>query len=143
MKSDKPFTPDPKRFDVSKATLWFDRLMGWGIRIGGIAVIVVVFGIFYFIGKEVMPLFHSGEVTKSTTLKSETTPLVLGVDEWGELPFFYSGGSKVVFVDAKTNQRSELEIPGFAEVKVTTLSYDVVKIALRLAWKTGGSDRFW
>lgn len=142
MKSDKPFTPDPKRFEVSKATLWFDRMMGWGIRFGGIAVIVAVFGIFYFIGKEVMPLFHAGEVQKSTTVQSDTKPLVLGVDEWGELPFFYSGGSKVVFVDAKTNQRSELEIPGFADLKITAISYDVVKSRVSIGLEDGRVGSF-
>jgi len=134
MKSPTPFTPDPKRFEVSKATLWFDRFMGWAIRFGGIGVILAVFGIFYFIGKEVVPLFKPGEVAKSLTLSGETQSLVLGVDEWGELPFFYSGGSKVVFVDAKTNARSELEVSGLEDVKITAVSYDVVhgRIALGL-----------
>jgi phosphate transport system permease protein len=57
-----PHSPDPKRFEVSRATLWFDRFMGWLIRFGGIGVIVAVFGIFYFVGKEVIPLFRSAQV---------------------------------------------------------------------------------
>ena len=36
--------------------------MGWLIRFGGISVIVAVFGIFYFVGKEVVPLFKSAPV---------------------------------------------------------------------------------
>jgi len=55
-------SPDPKRFEVSKATLWFDLLMGWVIRFGGIAVILAVFGIFFFVLKEVVPLFRSAHV---------------------------------------------------------------------------------
>jgi phosphate transport system permease protein len=142
MKSPAPFTPDPKRFDVSKATLWFDRFMGWAIRFGGIAVIIAVFGIFYFIGKEVVPLFKPGVVAKDLTVKSETQPLVIGVDEWGELPFFYSGGSKVVFVDAKTNVRNEVEIPGLEDVKITAVSYDVVHSRVTLGLEDGRVGSF-
>jgi phosphate transport system permease protein len=142
MKPDKPFIPDPKRFEVSKATLWFDRFMGWGICFGGIGVILAVFGIFYFIGKEVVPLFKPGEVEKSLSITSETQPLVLGVDEWSELPFFYSGGSVITFVEAETGARSELPIPGLEDQKITALSYDVVHRRIALGLEDGRVGSF-
>src|SRR5690606_15982669 len=95
----EPPLPDSKRFEVSRATLWFDRFMGVAIRFGGIGVILAIFGIFYFIGKEVVPLFRTAEVTRSSALKAGAAPVVIGVDEWGELPFFYAGEDTVVFVD--------------------------------------------
>lgn len=135
MQPQVPPNPDPKRFEVSWATLWFDRFMGWAIRLGGIGVIIAVFGIFYFIGKEVIPLFKPGSVEVDVSADAATRPLILGVDEWGELPFFYSGGATVVFVDDKTGARSEQEVPGLDEVEITASSYDPVagRVALGLA----------
>jgi phosphate transport system permease protein len=91
--------PDPKRFEVSRATLWFDRFMGWLIRFGGIGVILAVFGIFYFVVKEVVPLFRTAHVEVAGKVEPGTVPAILGIDEWGGMPFFYDGGNKVVFVD--------------------------------------------
>ena len=126
-------SPDPKRFEVSRATLWFDRFMGWAIRFGGIAVIVAVFGIFFFIGKEVVPLFKSAAVAPAGHFAEKLVPAVLGVDEWGEMPFYYDGNSKVVFGHAN-GARKELELPGLAGLKVTAVSFDAVhqRVALGL-----------
>ena len=125
--------PDPKRFEVSRATLWFDRFMGWAIRFGGISVIVAVFGIFYFIGKEVVPLFKSATVAPAGRFSEPLVPAVLGVDEWGEMPFFYDGGGKVVF-GHPNGARKELELPGLVGLKVTAMSFDPLhqRVALGL-----------
>ena len=139
----EPFTkPDPKRFEVSRATLWFDRFMGWGIRFGGIAVILAVFGIFWFIGKEVMPLFKPGEVALAQTAESGARPLALGVDEWGELPFFYSGGETVVFVNGESGERSEMPVPGLEGMEVTSVSYDPVSRRVALGFADGRVGSF-
>jgi phosphate transport system permease protein len=131
---DMPKSPDPKRFEVSRATLWFDRFMGWLIRFGGIAVIVAVFGIFYFVGKEVIPLFRSAQVEAAGEVASGSAPAVLGVDEWGEMPFFYDGADKLVFVDMQSGERREETIAGLTDLKVTAHSYDAVhhRVALGL-----------
>ena len=142
MTPDPSSNPDPKRFEVSKATLWFDRFMGWAIRFGGIGVIIAVFGIFWFIGKEVVPLFRPGEVTKAATVSAGTAPLILGVDEWGEMPFFYSGGGKVVFVDGKSGTRREMDVPGLEGLKVTASSYDPVNRRVALGLEDGRVGSF-
>jgi phosphate transport system permease protein len=133
--SDHLRTPDPKRFEVSRATLWFDRFMGVAIRLGGVSVIIAVFGIFYFIGKEVVPLFKAASVEKSASTSTATRPSILGVDEWGEMPFFYAGGDGVVFADLATGGRKEISLPGLAGLTVTALAYDTVhgRVALGLA----------
>jgi phosphate transport system permease protein len=131
---ESPHTPDPRRFEVSSATLWFDRMMGWLIRSGGVAVILAVFGIFYFVGKEVVPLFRSGQVAPAGKIEAATAPAVLGVDEWGEMPFFYDGGSRVVFLNVADGARREIEVPGLAGLNVTSHAFDAVhqRIALGL-----------
>lgn len=130
-----PNSPDPKRFQVSKATLWFDRLMGVGIRFGGIGVILAVFGIFFFIGREVLPLFGSAEVERAGNVSAETRPAVLGIDEWGELPFFYDGSDRVVFVPVAGGDRVEIPLTGLEGAEVTAVSYDAVhrRVALGLS----------
>ncbi len=138
-------TPDPRRFEVSRATLWFDRFMGWAIRFGGISVIVAVFGIFYFIGKEVVPLFGKADIVTAGKVGEGTVPLfpaVLGVDEWGEMPFFYDGGNKVVFIGVENAERKELEVPGLAAVKVTAMSYDAVHRRVSLGLEDGRVGSF-
>ena len=142
MTSENQRSPDPKRFEVSRATLWFDHFMGWVIRFGGIGVIIAVFGIFYFIGKEVVPLFRSAHVESAGKVKPGTVPAVLGVDEWGELPFFYNGGDKVVFAGVKSGSRTELELPGMAGLKVTSTAFDPVHQRVAVGLEDGRVGSF-
>jgi phosphate transport system permease protein len=123
---DLPKSPDPKRFEVSRATLWFDRFMGWLIRFGGVAVIIAVFGIFYFVGKEVLPLFGSAKVTPAGEVATGTPPAVLGIDEWGEMPFIYDGRDRVVFVTMDDGSTQETQVPGLAGLNVTAWAFDAV-----------------
>lgn len=135
-------SPDPDRFNVSRATLWLDRFMGGAIRFGGISVIIAVFGIFYFIGKEVVPLFRSAVVEPAGKVATSSVPAVLGVDEWGEMPFSYAGGEQVVFVTMETGERMELSLPGLAGLKVTALAYDTVHRRVALGLEDGRVGSF-
>lgn len=134
--------PDPKRFEVSRATLWFDRFMGWLIRSGGVAVILAVFGIFYFVGKEVVPLFRAADVAAAGKIDAGAAPAVLGVDEWGEMPFFYDGGDKVVFFNVADGARREIEVPGLAGLKVTAHAFDPVHQRVSLGLEDGRVGSF-
>jgi phosphate transport system permease protein len=137
-----PHSPDPKRFEVSRATLWFDRFMGWLIRFGGIGVIVAVFGIFYFVGKEVLPLFRSAMVKPAGEIHKAVTPVVLGVDEWGEMPFVYDGADKVFFADMKTGERHETLVPGLEGLTITAHSHDPVHQRVTLGLEDGRVGSF-
>ena len=139
---DNPHAPDPKRFEVSRATLWFDRFMGWLIRLGGVAVILAVFGIFYFVGKEVIPLFRTADVAAAGKIDSGASPAVLGVDEWGEMPFFYDGGDKVLFINVADGARREIEVPGLAGQKVTAHAFDPVHQRVSLGLEDGRVGSF-
>ncbi len=139
---ENPQLPDPRRFEVSRATLWFDRFMGWLIRLGGVAVILSVFGIFYFVVKEVVPLFRSADVAEAGEVAAGTAPAVLGVDEWGEMPFFYDGGNKVAFVDVADGSRRDVEIPGLEGLKVTAQAFDVAHHRVALGLEDGRVGSF-
>jgi phosphate transport system permease protein len=122
--------------------LWFDRLMGWLIRFGGVAVILAVFGIFYFVVKEVIPLFRTADVVPAGKVEAGTFPAVMGVDEWGGMPFFYNGGNEVVFVEMASGGRRVVEVPGLADVKVTAHAFDVVHQRVAIGLEDGRVGSF-
>ena len=137
-----PQHPDPKRFEVSRATLWFDIFMGWLIRFGGVGVILAVFGIFYFVVKEVVPLFRTAHVEVAGKIEPGTVPAVLGIDEWGGLPFLYDGGDKVVFADFETGVRREMDIAGLAGTRITSWAYDPAHHRVSLGSEDGRVGSF-
>ncbi|MES2467686.1 MAG: ABC transporter permease subunit [Verrucomicrobiota bacterium] len=102
----------PERFQVAPATLRFDGFMTVAIKAGGLGIILAVFGIFIFIVSQVLPLFRSARVAEIGTLDfgPGKVPLVFGIDEWAELPFYYDGGPEVVFVDA-AGKKPSLKLP--------------------------------
>ena len=135
--------PDPKRFDVARGTLLLDRAMTQIIRIGGLGVIVAVLGIFLFIVKEIIPLFSKAEVQAGEVLPAvKPAPKVLGVDEWGEMPFLYAGGNEVSFIDTATGERREVAVPGLEGTVVTAVAYDPVKQRVALGLQDGRVGSF-
>ncbi len=96
---------DPKRFEVSGKTLFLDTFMTRFIKIGGIGIIAAVFGIFIFIVLQVLPLFDSAHVRKSGFFEVDVSvkPVLMGADEWGELPFvlYEDGNIRLFSVDKK------------------------------------------
>ncbi len=77
--------------------------MTWFIRSGGLLVILAVFGIFLFIGAQVVPLFISAGVVPLTTVSipKELPPQqIRGLlsDEWGELPAVLSSAGTMTFL---------------------------------------------
>ena len=107
-------THDPRRFDASRRTLLFDRLMTHFIKIGGAMVITAVFGIFLFILLQILPLFRGAKVQE---LKAISLPqgdyLGLGTDESSELPFLVRKDGKILFINTKSGETTEVD-PGLA-----------------------------
>ncbi len=131
-----PTEPDPRRFEVSKGTLFLDRAMTQLIRVGGLMVILAVFGIFFFCRKELLPRCPGSEGEAGGLLETPGgAARVLGVDEWGEKPFLYRGGAEVVFIDIESGEREVVPVPSLEEVEVTAASYDPVhhRVAVGLA----------
>ena len=90
----------PERFIVKPATLWFDRFMNHFIKVGGLSVIVAVMLIFVFIVLQILPLFRGARVERQRTFPiPPDSYLLMGSDEWSELPFFVNPEGELVFVD--------------------------------------------
>ena len=107
--------------------------MTWVIRIGGVGVIAAVFCIFFFIFLEILPLFRTADVDPRDewALSSAATPskekiVVVGADEWGEMPFVYLGGDQVIFRNKETKQETILKITELSEVSVRSAHFDAV-----------------
>jgi phosphate transport system permease protein len=101
--------PDPDRFTVSRGTLRVDRFMNRFIAVGGIAVILAVFGICFFILAEVLPLFQSPSVSEFRKIPTAVEqPLLLGADEWAEQPFILGADGNLTWLDlAEGGTRTE------------------------------------
>ena len=92
--------PVPKRFLVSKATLWCDRIMTKLIIGGGFTVIVAVFGILFFLLAVTLPLFKEAEVLEDV----KTSPVVptdgsWGLDASGKRPYLFRHGKEIDFLN--------------------------------------------
>lgn len=132
MKVSTKRVPDPKRFEVSQGTLFLDRLMTWIIRIGGMGVIVAVFSIFFFIFIEILPLFRNADVqqggdwTTSGAVSDKGAIVVVGADEWGEMPFVYLGGDQMIFRDKASKQETVVKLAELLDVTVRSVHFDAV-----------------
>jgi phosphate transport system permease protein len=115
---------NPDRFQTSRSTLLVDRFMTWFIKVGGLAIIVAVFGIFVFILAEILPLFRSATVERAGERQSPVAaPLAFGVDEWGQLPFVLSADGTFHFMPAQGPTASSA-IPLQPGEALTAADYD-------------------
>jgi phosphate transport system permease protein len=128
-----PSTPQeiPARFRPSRAVLWFDALMTWVIKAGGILVITAVLGIFVFIFLQIYPLFLGASVKamRETQLPTEEYKL-LGMDEWGELPFLATEDGRLYFIDLVHGD----------EVQPREIPFDDPKEITAVRWNADTSD---
>ncbi|NDV61353.1 ABC transporter permease subunit [Puniceicoccales bacterium CK1056] len=117
--------PDPGRFRVSKATLRLDSFMTRFIFFGGLSVIFAIFGIFFFILAEIIPLFKGAEVEAEREISTGVENVILaGMDEWAELPFVADASGNLTFIDttgAGRSKTAEAELP--EDVSITSSVY--------------------
>jgi phosphate transport system permease protein len=93
-------TPVPARFQVSRPTVLLDRFMNYFIKIGGVGIIVAVCGIFVFILSQILPLFSGAKVRELASFSlGDREVASMGMDEWGELPFFVEPNGHIHFLD--------------------------------------------
>ncbi len=134
----------PERFVVAPATLWFDRFMTHFIKVGGLAIIVAVSLIFVFILIQILPLFRGASVEPGPSFEVPAGDyLIMGSDEWSELPFFADGQGTLHFIDSADpggphNRGYFTMRPEFAEdADVTVLRYNAYKTQLLYGFKDG------
>jgi len=98
----------PKRFRVARPTLIFDHFMNYFIKVGGIAVIAAIAGIFIFILSQILPLFRAPSVEYVGSFPiSKVEIKAIAVDEWSELPMFVDRQGRISFVDLSDRDESE------------------------------------
>lgn len=117
----------PERFRVSRGTLRLDRFMTVFIRFGGIAVVAGVFGIFFFILSQILPLFHGAKVREMGRIEiPEMDVAAIGLDEWSELPLLVGRDGRLLFIDLVGDRgvfAPRVPIPDL-EDGFTAVSYD-------------------
>jgi phosphate transport system permease protein len=94
-----------ERFKVSRKTLLVDKLMTHFIKIGGISIIIAVFGIFLFILMEIMPIFSGAKITEDKVIALGNSHFEhLAIDEWGELPLLIAKDGKLTYQPIAADQ---------------------------------------
>lgn len=128
--------PDPQRFRVSRGTLRIDAFMTKFIFFGGLSVILAIFGIFFFILAEILPLFQGAEVEEMDSVETGVTnPVLIGSDEWTELPFLLSAGGEITFIDlntGKTSRKEAVPIPEGGQILSTSYIQEEQAVSLGL-----------
>jgi phosphate transport system permease protein len=116
----------PARFRPSRSVLWFDALMTWVIKGGGILVITAVLGIFVFIFLQIYPLFLGAAVKAMGETKVPAEEYkILGMDEWGELPFLATADGRLYFIDlAHGNEIQPQPIPFQESRPITAVAWN-------------------
>jgi phosphate transport system permease protein len=93
--------PPESRFQVSRSTLLADLWMGRIIRLGGISVVIAVFGMLAFLVSQIFPLFSKAKVDSLAPVNfSQAGSVALGEDEYGELPFTCDAKGNITFKKA-------------------------------------------
>jgi len=129
----------PLCFLVSKGTLRFDRFMTQAIQVGGLVVVVAVFGIFAFILSVVWPLFGGAEVKERDVVFELDSPqgVLLGVDDWGEMPFVTKDGRELGFHPVDGREAFVVAAPVPEDAVVSARSYDAMAERMVLGFEDG------
>lgn len=107
-----PKSSQPRRFEVRKGTLTQDSLAAFAFRFGGIAILLMVFGILVFIVLQAVPLFKGAKVQPAVAQPvPEADYVMLGVDEWGEYPFLLTENGDFHFFPLGNNLPPEVIRP--------------------------------
>ncbi len=129
--------PDPDRFQTARSTLIVDRFMTSFIKVGGLSIIAAVFGIFIFILIEILPLFRQASVEPTGERQGPQAPAaVIGVDEWGELPFILTEDGTLHFIPA-TGAATTVKLPLTEGEKISASDYNQKEQFLSVGTSTG------
>lgn len=122
-----------------RMTALLDRFMTYFVKGGGMLTIAVVFGIFFFILWQIFPLFRGASVEEVRTVSLPADDYVLlGADEWTELPFAVTKQGVFVFVDMAKSGAVETATPDFgAELNISAFYYDMQHQAVVLGTNDG------
>jgi len=115
-----------RRFETRRSVIVTDRIADWTISIGGIFVIVAVFGIMAFLAEVVVPLFTGGSVTASREIGPKPLggrTLIDRVDEYRTISVAVGDTGKVTVFHIGSG--TEIDAPDFdlAGQRVTAFAH--------------------
>lgn len=111
-----------------KKALFFDKLSKVVIYFGGIATIVSVIAILFFIFSEALPLWFGAESKESlnldyTKFNDSNYPVLIGLDEYKEVLFAVTNLGRIDFINLKKDSIiKSINIDGLQDEKVTSFS---------------------
>ncbi len=120
-KNPAPAAAPDSRFTVSPMTLAADRWMGRLIRVGGVGVVLAVFGMLAFLIVQVFPLFIGATVAPISALTVPATAMGFGEDEYGEVPFVVLADGSLVFQRSKDGTKALDWAPSLGNRRVSSV----------------------
>jgi phosphate transport system permease protein len=120
-KNPAPAAAPESRFTVSPMTLAADRWMGRLIRVGGVGVVLAVFGMLAFLIVQVFPLFIGATVAPISALTVPATAMGFGEDEYGEVPFVVLADGSLVFQRSKDGIKALDWAPSLGNRRVSSV----------------------
>lgn len=126
MSKSPPPSPSPaETYEVSRKTLAVDTLVGRLIVGGGLAVIISVLAIFFFILLQVLPLWQFPRVSLVDSLAIETDLLALGIDPEANRALVVSPEGEVAFyaLDDLKAAPEKVSIPFGEESSISTFKW--------------------
>jgi phosphate transport system permease protein len=118
----RPAAPAPPVRRTRRAVLIADKVADWTITVGGIAVIVAVFGIMVFLVSVVLPLFSGGDVVARTDISLGSTvepPLSVLTDEYKSTGLLLGRDGRLTAFHLKTGARLQAPSLDFGGVTAT------------------------
>ncbi len=96
-----------------------DRVVASLITFGGIVIVLAVFGIFFFVVREALPLVFSPGVTGAGTIENATAsgrPLAVGEDEYRETGWVLASGGLIRLIDfQRQSVRADVPLENLGE----------------------------
>ena len=113
--------------------------MTWFVKLGGVATITIVVGIFMFIVWQIFPLFRGARVAAGKTVQAPAGDYrAMGVDEWSEYPFLLSADGSLTFLDLVGARPPEVvACPFGATSEWTAFDYQPLTQQLALGTRDG------
>jgi phosphate transport system permease protein len=112
--SSSPSKGRKRSYQTRRSVIIADKIADWGIRIGGIGVILAVFGIMAFLAEVTVPLFTGGSVTIARTVTRPVTQgrvLIDRLDEYKTLSVAVTDHGEVQAIHLDTG--TPLSAPNF------------------------------
>lgn len=109
------------RFTVNPLTLLADLWMGRLIRVGGLGVVLAVFGMLAFLVFQVFPLFSGARVDPLPALTVPASAVAFGEDEYGELPYVVLADGAIHFQRSSDGAKIQEWAPSLVGRTVTAV----------------------